>query len=190
MLLEIKHPLFYYEHLLDSPDNVEKIKNFAIKERSAYGLELFLKEYAENDEKKFLSSTYLVKDKSTKEIVGYFSLRTGLFTMGIENTEYFYSIPSVELSNFAVNSLYRTSHPEVKEIGKTILNKFIKPIILHIRAFVAVRAMYIYALPEDRLIQHYESLGFHRLSKEAEAFVHAHVKPKYDDGCIFMYQIL
>ena len=50
MLLEIKHPLFYYEHLLDSPDNVEKIKNFAIKERSAYGLELFLKEYAENDE--------------------------------------------------------------------------------------------------------------------------------------------
>ena len=190
MIFEIDHPLFYYEHLLDSTDNLQLIKDFAVRERSAFGLELYLKQYAENDENEHQNSTYLVKDKKTKEIVGYFTLKTALFTIGIEGTEYFDSIPSVELSNFAVNSLYRVKHPEVKEIGKTVLTSFVVPIIKYIRNFVAVKALYIYALPEEKLIQHYESLGFKRLSSEEEAFVHAHVKPKYDDGCIFMYQIL
>ncbi|MBO4629146.1 MAG: hypothetical protein J5687_04240 [Treponema sp.] len=44
--------------------------------------------------------------------------------------------------------------------------------------------------PEDKLIEHYEEMGFTRLSAEKEKYVHSHVKPKYDDGCIFMYQIL
>lgn len=41
MILEIEHPLFYYEHLFDNPENTKKIYDFAIKERSGYGLELF-----------------------------------------------------------------------------------------------------------------------------------------------------
>ena len=40
------------------------------------------------------------------------------------------------------------------------------------------------------LIKHYKTFGFHRLSKEEEKFVHSHVKPKYDDGCVFMYQLV
>ena len=35
-----------------------------------------------------------------------------------------------------------------------------------------------------------ETESFARLSEEKEKDVHSHVKPKYDDGCIFMYQIL
>lgn len=190
MIFEIEHPLFYYEHLLDSHENIETIKDFAIREKTAFGLELYLKQYAENDEKEHLNSTYLVKDKRTNEIVGYFTLKTALFTLGIEDSEYFESIPSIELSNFAVNSLYRANHPEVKEIGKIILTIFVIPLIKYIRNFVAVKALYIYALPSEKLINHYESLGFHRLSPDEEAFVHAHVKPKYDDECIFMYQIV
>ena len=34
------------------------------------------------------------------------------------------------------------------------------------------------------------SLGFERLEEEGEQFVHQHVKPDYDDGCIFMFQML
>lgn len=59
-----------------------------------------------------------------------------------------------------------------------------------IRSFSGVAALYIYALPEPRLIEHYQKLGFRRLAPEKEKFVHRHVKPKYDDGCIFMYQML
>ncbi len=191
MILEIEHKLFFYEHLFDDKKNSEQINNFAIRERSGYGLELYLKQTAVFDEENQLNSTYLVKDKKTKEIVGYFSVRTGLFTVETPDFEgYFDTIPAVELSNFAVNALYRASHPELKQIGEIIFRSFILPTVKHIQNFVAVKALYIYALPEDKLISYYEKLGFTRLEKEEERFVHAHVKPKYDEDCIFMYQIL
>lgn len=44
--------------------------------------------------------------------------------------------------------------------------------------------------PEERLIKYYGQLGFSRLPGEQERFVQRHVKPKYDEGCIFMYQTL
>lgn len=191
MILEIQHSLFYYEHLLDNPQNIDEIKNFAIRERSGFGLELYLKQTSVFDEENRLNSTYLVKDKMTHEIVGYFSLKTGLFTVEMSSVEgYFDTIPSVEMSNFAVNALYRANHPDIKRIGEIIFRSFVLPIVKHIQNFVAVKALYIYALPEEKLISHYERLGFSRLSEEEEAFVHAHVKPKYDDDCIFMYQIV
>lgn len=190
MIVPVEHPIFTYEHILDSPENLEQIKNFAIQEKSGLGLEFYLKETAEEDEKNQLNATYLVKDKITKEIAGYFSLKTGLFTIGTSDDDYFDAIPAIELSNFAVNSLYRTNHPDVKSIGKTMLSRFVVPIFRYVKNFVAVRALYIYALPEEKLIQHYETLGFHRLAADEENFVHEHVKPRYDDGCIFMYQIL
>lgn len=191
MILNIKHALFYYEHLFDNPNNLEQIKNFAIRERSGFGLELYLKETAAFDEEHLLNSTYLVKDKKSHDIVGYFSLKTGLFTVESPTIEgYFDTIPSVELSNFAVNALYRANRPEVKQIGEILFRSFILPTVQHIQNFVAVKALYIYALPEDKLISHYQKLGFSRLDDEEEKFVHSHVKPKYDADCIFMYQIL
>lgn len=191
MILNIKHALFYYEHLFDNPNNLEQIKNFAIRERSGFGLELYLKETAAFDEEHLLNSTYLVKDKKSHDIVGYFSLKTGLFTVESPTIEgYFDTIPSVELSNFAVNALYRANHPEVKQIGEILFRSFILPTVQHIQNFVAVKALYIYALSEDKLISHYQKLGFSRLDDEEEKFVHSHVKPKYDADCIFMYQIL
>ena len=191
MILEIDNPLYYYEHILDNPQNIEDIKNFAVTDRKGYGLELYLKQTSVFDEKESLNSTYLVKDKMTHEIVGYFSLKAGLFTVEIESgEEYFDSIPAIELSNFAINAMYKRNHPESAGFGTTILRKFIIPVAKHVQNFVAAKALYIYALPEDKLISHYEKLGFTRLDKDEEAFVHAHVKPKYDSDCIFMYQIL
>ena len=94
------------------------------------------------------------------------------------------------MSNFAVNSAYRTQHPELSEIGKTTFREFVIPLVRFIRTFVGAKALYIYALPEDKLINHYKEMGFTRLTEEQERYVYTHVKPKYDDGCIFMYQIL
>ena len=191
MILEIENPLYYYEHILDNPQNIETIKDFAIADRKGFGLELYLKQTAILDEKEALNSTYLVKDKMTNEIVGYFSLKAGLFIVEIDSeSEYFDSIPAIELSNFAINAMYKRNHPKSVGLGTTILRKFIIPIVQHIQNFVAVKALYIYALPEDKLISHYQKLGFSRLDDEEEKFVHSHVKPKYDADCIFMYQIL
>ena len=76
------------------------------------------------------------------------------------------------------------------KIGRTILYDFVIPISKYIQTFTAVQALYIYAIPEQSLINHYTSLGFERLSEEEERFVHQSVKPAYDDGCVFMFQML
>ena len=89
-----------------------------------------------------------------------------------------------------MNETYRQEHPDVAKIGRVMLYDFVIPIAQFVQSFTAVQALYIYALPEDRLIEHYESLGFKRLSKDEERFVHQQVKPAYDTGCIFMFQML
>ena len=62
------------------------------------------------------------------------------------------------------------------------------PLARYVQTLTGVQALYIYALPEDRLLDHYGSFGFSRLAKEDEQFIYSRVKPAYD--CIFMYQIL
>ena len=37
-------------------------------------------------------------------------------------------------------------------------------------------------------LEHYSRLGFRRLDRLQENFVYGHVKPEYDQNCIFMYQ--
>ena len=179
---------FSIEHLLDSPENRTTLKSFSVSDK-AKGLETYLKEAASYDEKNNLSRTYLVKDKVTNEIAGYFSLRTGLITVRINNDK-FDSLPAIELANFAVNQNYRKKHSNVEHLGIFIFKSFILPISNCIGKYIGISSLYLYALPNDRLIKHYQTMGFSRLPKEQEQFVQFHVKPKYDDGCIFMYQTL
>ena len=170
------------EHLFDSPENETLVSHF-IAPNNAAGLEAYLKNASANDERTNYARTYLVKDKQTKELACYFSLRTGLITLPVAG-EAFDSIPAIELSNFAVNDAYRKNHPEARSIGRYSFEMFVLPIV----RYVGVYALYIYALPSDRLIDHYALMGFSRLPPEQEQFVQVHVKLKYDEGCIFMFQ--
>ena len=182
---------FYCEHLLESDVNEVLIQSFTVKNPAGANLAGYLKRMAAQSETTNDNRTYLVKDKSSNEIAGYFALRNGLFTLHDPiRSDQMFTVPAVELSNFAVNETYRQGHPDVKRIGRAILYDFIIPIAKYIQTFTAVQALYIYALPEDRLLEHYESLGFVRLTKDEEKFVHQHVKPAYDQSCIFMFQML
>lgn len=58
-------------------DNLQLIQDFCVTNTSGYGLERYIKELAESDEKDGSARTYLVKDRFTHEIVAYFSLKTG-----------------------------------------------------------------------------------------------------------------
>lgn len=117
IFIPLENDIFTYQHLLDSEDNIHLIKSFNVKEPSGKGLENYIKNNAIYDEQNNFARTYLIKDKKKKELAAYFSLQSGLFT--VEAVEdYFYTIPAIELSNFAVNENYRVNHPEILEIGK------------------------------------------------------------------------
>jgi len=119
----------------------------------------------------------------------HFSLRTCLVPIALSG-DLFSTIPAIELSNFAVNERYRTRERAIRKVGAYALAAFIRPIAQYVSEFVGAKWLCIYALPNDKLIGYYGKLGFSRLSAEQESFVYSHVKPKYDDGCIVMYQPL
>lgn len=179
---------FTIEHLFDSPENQDLIANFQATNDAA-GLEDYLKIQSVEDEENNCSRTYLVKDALSGELVAYFSLRTGLITIQVQDDS-FDSVPAIELANFAINKLYKDSHPEAQKLGFYTFKKFVLPIVQRMSVYVGVSALYIYALPEEKLIEHYHTMGFSRLPEHQEKFVQRHVKPKYDEGCIFMYQVI
>jgi hypothetical protein len=179
---------FVVEHLFTSPENHDLIQSFSVG-KSAMGLEIFLKEVAEREESEKQTRTYLIKDRITGELVCYFSMRTGLVTLQVDG-DAFDSLSAVELSNFAMNQVYKANHPNAKRLGSYFFKRFILPLAQFVSEYVGVSTLYIYALPEDKLMNHYKKLGFSRLPEEQEKFVQNHVKPKYDEGCIFMYQPL
>ena len=179
---------FLIEHLDDKQETKEQIAQFSAL-NDASGLEYYLKNQALQDEKSFSARTYLIKDKITKELAAYFSLRNGLITVQAYH-ESFDTIPAIELSNFAVNQNYRKNHPEIEKLGSYRLNKFVLPIARTMQKYVGITSLYIYALPDEKLIEHYKTMGFTRLSKKQEKFVQNHIKPKYDEGCVFMFMTL
>jgi len=194
LLAPIVNEKFRYEHLVSNPKNLEDIKSFFVEKKTGKGLENYLKTLAEAEEYDRSNRTYLVRDKETNEIAAYFSLHTGSFTLkdteqSDEDAEK-YTVPSVELSNFAVNSAYRERHSEIKGIGEQVFRRFIIPTVNYGAELFGIQAIHIYALPQDELLEHYSTFGFSRLPPEMEAYIHSHIKPAYDEGCIFMYQIL
>lgn len=185
----IENEIFYCEPLLTNEENLRLIQKFHVAAETGLGLEMYLKKFAVSDELTHEARTYLVKDNVTNEIVGYFSLKTGmvasrkkwnLFQLEID------SLPAVELANFAVNSAYKAVHREQKGIGSIIFLDFVLPIIKMAADKVGICIVYIFALPYSNLIKYYETLNFRRLSKIEEAFIHRNYKPRYDEGCIFM----
>ena len=130
--------LYSIEHILDSQFNETLIKNFETNDNSR-GLEFYLKDAAFFDEENNLSRTYLIKDKATQELAGYFSLRTGLITRQIED-EKFDSIPALELANFAINTNYKKNHPNIKLLGFYIFKNFI-PKSVNEKSFLAINCI-------------------------------------------------
>ena len=170
-----------------------EIKDFSVKYKQAEGLAVYLKGFAEADEKNGFMRTYIVRDNMTNEFVGYFSLKAGLISINeqkIGNKEYFDTIPGIELANFAINNTYLKNHPGSRGCGYVVYQRLIKPILYEVSERIGVYLFYIFSLPIDSLIKRYGEYGFKRLSMKYEEALHARLKPNYDAGCIFMFQEL
>lgn len=185
--------LFYCNHLGDNPDDREAVSQFYVDEEKGIGLERYLKEMALQDEEDSVMRTYLVRLTSTDELVGYFSLKAGLISINEEEVQgrvFFDTMPGIEIANFAINSRVLNRRPFLKGAGAVIFGGLIMPIIKQVSVSVGVKSVYLFALPYEPLISRYTSYGFNRLNEKFENDLHARIKPAYDEGCIFMYQML
>ena len=174
-----------------SHQDIDDIQKFVvINRKKAYGLERYLKDYALSDESAGLSRTYIVRDINDNMIVGYFSLKAGFiaaYNHALPFSKQFDAFPGVELSNFAVNQKYRDSHQEYSHIGYIIFSNFIMRTVLEAKRYIGISTIYLFALPDQKLIARYSDYGFVRAKRSDEIRLHRHIKPAYDKGCIFMY---
>ena len=184
--LDLDNEYFRIEHISDARDVHKAIAEFSAGDE-AKGLELYLKEAALRDEAERDARTYLVRDAVTNEVAAYFSLRACLVPIPIDDTD-IYTIPAVELSNFARNKNYRPEGRRIGKIGGYVFLHFVLPLVRHASSLIGARLVCLYALPVARLVRYYETLGFRRLDAEKTKFVSSRVKPKYDRGCVFMFR--
>lgn len=180
-------------HMGESPKDLADIEAFEVHHReTGKGLELYFKKYALQDEQNGLMRTYIVRHKATAECVGYFSLKAGLIAIN-ENNESgnvsFDTLPGVELANFAINKNFSEKYKS-HGLGKVLFLDLIVPFINQLSDYLGIYMIYLFALPQRKLISTYESYGFRRLPAIAEQELHERIKPAYDQSCIFMYQTL
>ena len=195
----LANELFYCEHLFEHKDIIKEIRrDFCVLQKSGKGLDVYLKEYSADDERRNENRTYIVRDKESDNIVCYFSLKAGLFSIReVKSVSYdreiaqFETLPGVELAAFAINQNYMSDHPENKGCGASIFFDMIIPIVKQVQETIGVKVIYIFALPQQRLIDTYANeYGFRRLDKCDEENLHKRLKPRFDHGCIFMYQLI
>ena len=137
--------------------------------------------------------TYLVEDKDTGELIAYFTLKAG--SVGFKkNRSYlsrtFDSMSGIEVANLAVNEIYKQAHNGVKGLGFMVFRDFILPKVEEVQRIVGVEILYIYALSQPTLIENYKGYGFTKLAPFQQKYIEKRFRPKYDRGCIFMYQNL
>lgn len=184
----IENELFYCHKVSNS--DIEDIRNFKSRDEGK-GLENYLKEDAIRDEKDNNMRTYIVRSKKTNDLVAYFSLKAGLISLSYGCIiRKLYTFPGAEIANFSMNETFLNKHPEVKGSGIMIFNSFIQPIIKKVSKIIGLKIIYIFSLPEDKVINNYVKYGFARLDKRDERKLHRKIRPQYDKTCIFMYQLL
>ena len=160
---------------------------------SGVGLVEYLQRYALEDELAGVMRTYLVRAVIDDELVGYFSLKAGLASFNEERSsgvKEFDTVPGVELANFAVNDSYRKSHPKAAGCGMQIFHDLVLPIVREASSIVGIALVYLFSLPEEKVIGNYRRYGFERLGEQEESYLHARLKPRYDQSCVFMYMLL
>ena len=186
----IEGNLYYCHHI--SEEDKEDVLRFTVETRKGPGIALqdYIRNIAIPSEREGLTRTYLVRSKKgPEEIVGYFSLQCGLVSVDEKGLFHrsFDSIPGVEMSNFAINSSYIQKHPQERGVGHVIFTNFVLPVVDKASETVGISILYIFALPAKTLIDRYRAYGFSRLNWKQERSLHRRIKPRYDQGCIFMY---
>ena len=205
----------YCEPLTSNPKNKKLIENFHIEREKGIsdpfninqvvGLEDYLKKRAWRDDLNGEIRVYVIKTYITNEVVAYFSLKSGMILVDsdmrnvskeqIAKANGIKLVPStisgIELAHFAVNDNYRNSCSKdgkvVKGLGAYLYPNFIFPYVKKASSLIGTKVFYLYSVDDGGLADYYNrEFGFTK--SDSKSLIP--VKPYYDNGCEFMYQLL
>ena len=71
-----------------------------------------------------------------------------------------------------------------------MFGELVLPLVLDASHRIGAAILYIFSLPEPKVMQNYATYGFVRLPPDEEQLLHARLKPRYDSQCVFMYVVL
>lgn len=176
--------------------NPELLKDFTTTYTNAHTLEIYLKQQALFDQESGDNCTYVVIDRVTNSIMAYFSLKAGSVRLyHATNKDYIDLLPGIELSMFAVNSAYKNCLKQKGQnksigVGEYVFLRYVLPVVHNISKQIGVNIFYLFALPDEKLIHYYQQkLGFH-IPQPLEIRYTKPYTPSFDEGCVFMYQML
>ena len=153
--------LFYCHHLGAGETDEKDIQKFEVRDEKGIGLLEYITECAFADENEGKMRTYLVRDRFSSDIVGYFSLKAGLVSYNehevVEINEktgqpivdeitgkmklkrVFDTLPGVELADFAINQAFIDKHSEYKGVGLIIYDSFVLPIVVNTARNIGIK---------------------------------------------------
>ena len=143
----LRNKWFYCDHLGATEKDADDVLSFSVRDPEiAGGLANYLQNHAFEDEANNAMRTYLVRDYQTDELVGYFSIKSGMVSLNereIEDEEgnvqkTFDTVPGIEIANFAINNSFVLKHSEWKGLGVMIFDSFIRPLASQV-ASISVR---------------------------------------------------
>ena len=154
--------LYECRHLQE--DDADMLQEFTVRDGGG-NLANYLSARALYDEREHDARIYLVIDRETQEVAGYFALKAGYVAVHAKRklfSKEFDSVPGVELANFAVNSSYIQNHGNRKGLGAAIFEYCILPTARKAQEIIGIKFIYIFALPYAELINRYKTYGFSR----------------------------
>ena len=121
-----------------------------------------------------------------------FSLKAGLISIHEQNTldnAIFDTLPGVEIASFAVNRIFVQKY-DFKGLGGILFRQLITPFVKKLATALGIYMVYLFALPQPKLLATYKYYGFQRLAPQDETLLHRRLKSAYDYSCIFMFKPL
>ena len=206
----------YCEPLRSKVINKKLIQNFFIEREKEYsdpaknqgqiiGLEAYLKYCAWEDDQRNNIKAYVIKTYFTNEIIAYFTLKCGMFSLDNDTRNELKeelakekgiklvpdTIPCVEIAQYAVNDNYKIKHGKngspLKGLGVALYPDFIYPIIRRAAKIIGIKCIYLYAAGDEHLTDYYERVFGFKKSNDKKLIP---IMPYYDNGCSFMYYTL
>ena len=177
----------FYLELLDSSLNSYELKKFRVQHDETQ-LTDYLCKTAKKHQRQNLNKIYLVRQKETGYLIGWFALKAA--TLPYNDKDEVFLTPAIEMTHFAIDKRYKaiTKNENSMKTGEFIFWNHILEKVKEAAEKIACKDLFIFAINTPKLIAYYKDrLCFRELEGIEDKDFFEYAVPEYDEGCKFLY---